>query len=310
MRSRAKNRKRRWLQIVEFGAVYSLYLVVRVLPMVMLRPLVIAVGNLAYVFLVARRRIAVENIRRALGVDQGTARQIARQSFSAFLLTSVPEVVKMGRHLTADDSLDWLRRRDPGAEALFSKAKVLHEETGGCIFVTPHFGNWELLPHLAATVGIPLAITIRPLDNVYLERLLERHRNATGQEFINRRNAIMRLDCALANGRSVALLPDQHVIKGVPVDFFGRPAATSPFPALLAIHHQRPIVVVACYRTGSLRFSGHVGDPIWPQAAASEKAEIKRLTGTVNRAMEEVIRQHPEQYVWMHRRWKLERSAG
>jgi KDO2-lipid IV(A) lauroyltransferase len=305
VRSRVMNRKGRLLQIVEFGAVYSLYLVVLVLPMVMLRPLVAAAGNLAYVLLVARRRVAIENIRRALGVDQGTARRIARQSFGAFLLTSVPEVVKLRRHLTAEDAHEWLRRRDPGAEALFSKAKVLHEETGGCIFVTPHFGNWELLPYLAATVGIPLAITIRPLDNVYLERLLERHRNATGHEFINRRNAIMRLDRALANGRSVALLPDQHVIKGVPVDFFGRPAATSPFPALLAIHHQRPIVVVACYRTGSLRFRGYVGDPIWPQPASSEKAEVERLTQVVNRAMEDVIREHPEQYVWMHRRWKL-----
>ncbi len=304
MPNRVINPKGRWLQIVEFVAVYSLYLVVQVLPMVLLRPLVAAVGDLAYVLLAARRRIAIENIRIALGVDQGAARRIARLSFRAFLLTSVPEVVKMRRHLTADDAREWLRRRDPEAEALFSKAKVLHEETGGCIFVTPHFGNWELLPYLAATVGIPLAITIRPLDNVYLERLLERHRNATGHEFINRRNAFTHLERVLENRRSVALLPDQHVIKGLPVEFFGRLAATSPIPALLAVYHQRPIVVVACFRTDSLRFGGYVGDPIWPQPAASEKAEIERLTRAVNRAMEGVIRQHPEQYVWMHRRWK------
>ncbi len=305
VRSRVINRKGRWLQIVEFSVVYSLYLVVRVLPMVMLRPLVAALGNLAYVLLVSRRRVAIENIRRALDVDQSTARRIARQSFSAFLLTSLPEVVKMRRHLIADDAHEWLRRRDPGAEALFLTAKALHEETSGCIFVTPHFGNWELLPYLAAAVGIPLAITIRPLDNIYLERLLERHRNATGHEFFDRRNALMRLEGALESGRSVALLPDQHVIGGIPVDFFGRLAATSPIPAVLAIHHQRPIVVVACYRIGSLRFGGHVGDPIWPQPASDEKNEIMRLTRAVNRAMEEVIRQHPGQYVWMHRRWKL-----
>jgi KDO2-lipid IV(A) lauroyltransferase len=292
------------LQIVEFAAVYSLYLLVRVLPMVMLRPLVAAIGNLAYILLVARRRVAVENIRRALGVDPRTARRIARRSFGAFLLTSVPEIVKMRRHLVADDAREWLRRRDPAAEALFSKARALHEESGGCVFVTPHFGNWELLPYLAATVGIPLAITVRSLDNVYLERLLERHRKATGHEFFDRRNALMRLDRALESGRSVALLPDQHVIKGVPVDFFGRPAATSPFPALLAIQHRKPIVLVACYRTGPLVFGGHVGDPIWPRPEGDEKDEVERLTRAVNLAMEDVIRKHPEQYVWMHRRWK------
>jgi len=302
--------KSRWLQIVEFGAIYCLYLLVRLLPMALLRPLVAAAGDLAYALLPGRRRIAVENIRKTLGVDPGSARRIARLSFRAFLLTSVPEVVKLRRHLIADDAADWLRRRNPGEELLFSKAKVIHDETGGCIFVTPHFGNWELLPYLAAIVGIPLAIAIRPLDNIYLERLLERSRKATGHQFVNRRNALMRLQRALADKRSVALLPDQHVFKGMPVDFFGRPAATSPIPALLAVRHQRPIVVVACYRTGSLRFGGHVGEPIWPQEAAGEKAEIERLTRAVNRAMEEVIRQHPEQYVWMHRRWKLVRSAG
>jgi KDO2-lipid IV(A) lauroyltransferase len=75
-------------------------------------------------------------------------------------------------------------------------------------------------------------------------------------------------------------------------------------PALLALYHHRPIVVVACFRLRDGRFGGHVGEPIWPLEGRSEKAEVLCLTEAMTKAMEVVIRAHPEQYFWMHNRWK------
>ena len=81
---------------------------------------------------------------------------------------------------------------------------------------------------------------------------------------------------------------------------------TTPIPAVLAVTHRRPVVVVSCFRNRhTMDFEGFVSDPIWPAAHyTSEKAEIIRITEAIHREMEIVIRRHPEQYLWMHDRWK------
>ena len=296
---------RRVLEAAEFIAVWGLYVLVRILPMGIVERTTRLLGDLAFLVLRGRRRIAIENVRRALGgLNPPRIRAIARGSFRSFLLTAMPEMTKLRPYLSLPGARSWLHLRAPELEAMFERARLLHEEARGCIFVTPHFGNWELLPDVAAVVGIPLAVVVRPLDNRYLERLLARSRRTTGQVFVAKRNALLALQQHLASGRSVGMLPDQATYKGIPVEFLGRPAWTTPVPALLALHQLKPLVVVACFRTGTLRFGGFLSEPIWPGPHQSEKAEVVRLTTLMNHAMEGVIRAHPEQYLWMHNRWK------
>lgn len=254
------------LQLLQFLPVSLLLFVTRFLPMWMLRPVATVVADGAFMVLGRRRRIALNNLRLALGgsLSPGEIEITARVSFRSFALTSMPEVVKLRPHLIGPDARAWLDRRAPEANEVFSRAKALHEKSGGCVFVTPHLGNWELLPYIAAVVGIPLAVVVRPLDNPYIERLLARARAETGQIFLAKKFAMMQLQQQLARGRSVAVLADQSTVKGVAVDFFGRTALTTPVPSLLAIRRQRPIVVVACVRTAPLRFAGVLGEPIWP----------------------------------------------
>jgi KDO2-lipid IV(A) lauroyltransferase len=294
--------------ILEAAGVAALRILVplaRLLPMAVVEPLARTLGGIVFVGLPARRRIALENVRRALPrLGESEVRAIARESFGSFLLTAMPELAKLRPRLTSPQARTWLHGRAPELEGTFQRARLLHESARGCVFVTPHFGNWELLADVAAVVGIPLAVVIRPLDNRRLDALLGRSRSATGQIFVAKRNALLALQQHLAAGRSIGMLPDQATYRGIPVEFLGRPAWTTPVPALLAIYQQRPIVVVACFRTDRLRFGGHVGEPIWPAPHSSEKAEVIRLTGLMSRAMEEVVRAHPEQYLWMHNRWK------
>jgi KDO2-lipid IV(A) lauroyltransferase len=113
------------------------------------------------------------------------------------------------------------------------------------------------------------------------------------------------LERTLQQGKSIGLLPDQSSRQGIPVDFFGRKAWTTPAPALLSVLYKRPIVVVACCRKeNGYDFEGVVSDPIWPGTFQSEKEEIFRLTGEMNRRMETIVRRYPEQYFWVHDRWK------
>lgn len=305
LRARTARGVRTGVHLAQFGGVSAVVGFARWLPTPIVTTATAALASVAFAFLRSRRRIAIDNVRHALGpaLGDGEIRRIARSSFTSFLLTAMPEAAKLRPHLTSADARGWLQQRSPELVAMFERAKNLHDSTGGCIFVTPHLGNWELLPDVAAAVGIRLAIVARHLENPYLERMLRASRASTGHVLLARRQALMPLEHALRRGHSVGLAPDQATIRGIPAPFFGRPAFTTPIPALLAVRESRPIVVVACIRTRATRFDGYLGEPIWPREG-NDRAEVIRLTEELNRAMEGVIRAHPEQYLWMHNRWK------
>jgi KDO2-lipid IV(A) lauroyltransferase len=119
-------------------------------------------------------------------------------------------------------------------------------------------------------------------------------------------NAMFALERILRKGRSVGMLPDQSTGRGLRVQFFGESATVTPIPAVLALRHSRPVVVVAACRTDDpYFFEGFVSDPIWPDTnGVDERSEIIRITREINLKMEEIIRRFPEQYLWMHNRWK------
>ena len=297
--------KSKLLKLIEFSAVYTLISAVRITPMSCIRVISSVLGALFFDLSPKRRRIATGNITAAFGDDKTTAeiRKIASDSFRSFFLTFL-EIIKFQHLFDSDDAAHRIKNTADDLEALFQKAKAIHDESKGCIFVTPHLGNWEVLPRVSRLVGIPLVVIARPLDNEYLNDLLLKKRAASGQIIMPKRNSFFALQETLKKGKSIGLLPDQSTMKGIMVDFFGRKATATPVPALLAISHRRPIVVVACCRKDGGRFEGFVSDPIWPKDYESEKAEIFRLTQEMNRNMEFIIRKYPGQYLWMHNRWK------
>lgn len=298
-------KKGKFLKIVEYLSVYSLILLSGAAPLGLIRLISAFLGHILYIFVPRRRNIALENLRHAFKGAKGEReiRGIALRSFKSFFLTFL-EVAKFRGIYTSPGAIEKMREAAEGLDELFHKAKRIHDESGGCLFVTPHIGNWELLPHVSAAVGIPLVIVARPTDNEYLEKLIYRNRAASGQVIIPKKNAFFALQKVLRAGKSIGMLPDQSTAKGILADFFGRKATTTPVPALLAIGHNRPIVVVACCRKDDYRFEGFVCDPIWPRKSENEKEEIFRLTREMNRNMEEIIRKYPGQYLWMHNRWK------
>ena len=200
-----------------------------------------------------------------------------------------------------------------GAEEMFEKVRAVHEDAGGCVFVVPHLGNWECLAHAGALAGIPLTIPVRPLDNRKLEALLYEMRASSGQEILAKKNAFFHLREALRKGRSVAILADQNAGgEGIDAPFFGKPARTTPAPAALAFLYNRPIVLISCLRKGDgRRYEILLSEPIAPDMdAQSAKGEIERLTRVVNEETENFIRKGPEQYLWIHDRWKLTKKVG
>jgi KDO2-lipid IV(A) lauroyltransferase len=303
----AKRRKKKGKpsQILEYLGVSVLLLLARLVPLRVGELVSEILGGVLYALLPRRRSIALDNVRKAFPNSKALDhRRVARQSFSHFVLTGF-ESLRSQQILKDRDTFEKLAIVSEALADLLQKARRIHEEAKGCIFVSPHLGNWELLPHVTSVVGIPVVVVVRPLDNDYLEKSLYRKRAASGQIIIPKRNALFVLQMSLQRGKSIALLPDQGTGQGIPVPFFDREAFTTPVPAMLAIMYHRPIVVVACCRSvDSRRFEGVVSDPIWAGEYSSEKEEIRRLTARMNREMESIIRMYPEQYFWMHDRWK------
>ena len=308
--ARKRPKKGKWLQLLEYGVSWLLIVATQSLPFFMVRGLGSLLGGLAYRLAGRRRRIAQENLRHAFGAEKSPREleRIARKSFDSFFLTFL-EIIKFRKFLRDPKRIMELANESEGIESLLQRVREIHEQSGGCIFVTPHLGNWEVLPHASAYIGVPLVVVARPLDNPYLEKLIYSDRTATGQMLIPKRNALFMLQKTLHKGKSIGLLADQSTRGAISVDFFGRQATTTPLPAVLATSYRRPIVVVACCRaTSGKGFVGFMSEPIWPGEYRSEKEEIYRLTEATNRAMESIIRQRPEQYLWMHNRWKVYRN--
>ena len=301
-----RSKKGKTLQVVEYIAVYTLLVFCRITPLKIIHLISSLLGNLFYLLVPRRRKIAVDNLKHAYAgeKDDKEIRKIARMSCISFFLTFL-EGSKFQAALKSDSVQDDLRKASLALDELFQKAKRIHDDSKGCIFVTPHIGNWELLPHVSSVVGIPLVVVVRPLDNIYLEKLIYKKRAGSGQVIIPKKNAMFTLQKTLQHGESIGMLPDQSTMRGISVDFFGRKATTTPVPAILSIAYKRPIVVVACCRSrDGYSFEGIVSDPVSPGEYRSEKEEIFRLTEEVNKNMELIIRKYPEQYLWMHNRWK------
>ncbi len=309
-RRRSKDKGPLWRNL-EFFALLPFLHLIRMLPLGACRALA-ALGAEGVLLLVPRRRrIAMTNLEIAFPeMPETERRRIVRASCRSFILTGL-EGIKYLRGFDAARGREEARRMVEGLDALLQRARRIHEESGGCIFVTPHLGNWELLAHASALAGIPLTVTVRPLDNPRLERRLFGLRARSGQQILSKRNAFGALREALRKGRSVAILADQHAgVRGVDVPFFGKPASTTIAPATLALHFGRPIVVVACLRREGGGYEALVGEPIRPDPEAGARGEIERLTAALTREIEDIVRKHPEQYLWMHDRWKLEKLWG
>jgi len=174
------------------------------------------------------------------------------------------------------------------------------------ILVTSHHGNWEIGGYLMGLVGIPSYAIARVLDNPYLEKFLLDFRERTGQKILAKKGDFELIEEVLSKGGKLATLADQDAgPKGVFVDFFGRPASTHKAVAFLALEYKVPMLVVGTPRVGKpLHYRIEIEDIIHPDEYLERPDGCKALTERFTRALERIIRRHPEQYLWLHRRWK------
>ena len=196
-----------------------------------------------------------------------------------------------------------------GAENFFEAL----ESGGGVIFTTGHCGTWELLSARLPIARVPLTTAARRLDDPRLDRLVTAMRSRFGTEIILRGPAAgKQMVRALAGNRVAALLIDQDIrgIPGVFVPFFGRPAWTPSGGAMLAIRRGCPVVPGFIHRRADGTHKAEIHPPLPIPIGGSLEDRVEELTAAATAVIEGQIRAHPEQWVWMHRRWRTQPEAS
>jgi KDO2-lipid IV(A) lauroyltransferase len=252
------------------------------------------------------RAIAERNVARAFGPDLSprARRRLVRATFARFG-EALTELLLFPR-ISRSGPQRWAEVRG------FEHLRAALDEGRGVLVTSGHFGNWELVALVQALLGVPMALVARPLDNPWLDRWLGRLRMLGGNRVVPKSRALRDVMPALRRGEAVALVTDQNVRGkgGVFVEFFGRPASTSPALGLLAVKHGSPIVPVFSLPLGGGRHRIEYEEPIRPRPdAADRRAEAERLTREAAARLEARVRRHPELWLWMHERWRT-RPAG
>lgn len=276
---------------------------------------------LLYRYVPSRRRVALENLTAAypeLQADPARAHKLVQAMYRHFIRAAIEALILARKlHVRNWRSFAVLRAAQglPGA---------MLDQDRPALLVTAHFGNWELSGYATGAMGFRTYAIARVLDNPYLERFVRRLRQSTGQTLIAKKDDFDRLTTVLRAKGKVATLADQDAgPRGVFVDFFGRPASTHKAVALMAIEFDAVLVVLGVPRVDrsahpagppmpgleSVFYSVETEDVIDPREYAGQPDAVRTITARYTAALERLIRRHPEQYFWLHRRWKHQPKA-
>lgn len=176
----------------------------------------------------------------------------------------------------------------------------------GIIFLTAHFGNWELGSFAHGVYGYPCNFVVREMDNPLMDRLINGYRCASGGHAIEKREFARKTLRAFERNEAVGILMDQNMLagEGTFVDFFGLPASTTTGPARVARKTGAPIILGLVIWDSKLKKYRLRFDRIdWIKVQDPEK-EIEMNTANFTRRIEDYIRRYPDQWLWVHRRWK------
>ena len=294
--------RRAWLDYLVYLLVRSLVAFAQMLSIEQSYALARFLGWVLYHADKRHRQVGLDNLKQAYGdaMSEEERDQVVRGVYRHFC-TMLIEILHLPRKLHLTNWRDWF--------VIKGHAHLLDHFMSGkrpLIFLTGHYGNWEMAGYVFGMFGFPTVSVARTLDNPYLERFLRSFRQRTGQQLIPKTGGFDQMVEVLQNNRALSFLADQDAgQRGVYVDFFGRPASTHKAIALLAIEHQAPVVVGVARRIGpGFRYEFLCEDFIDPTTLEGTADDVRLLTQRYTSALERLIRQDPTQYLWLHRRWK------
>ncbi len=257
-------------------------------------------GGLAYYILPRDRHRALEHLQIAFSgeKDRAERQRIARGCFENLGRNAV-EVVNLSRIRKDIDHRVTILGREHLDNAM--------AQGKGVLWITAHLGNWELMACAMAHAGYPVNVVARKIYDERLNRLLLKYREEASVRVILRDSASAgrQILQALKKGEILGMLIDQDTkVKGVMADFFGRKANTPSGPAALAVRRSVPVVAGFIHRVSNRDHRIEILPKIEVQKTDDPQRDMVENTERFNHVIEEQIRRHPRQWVWVHRRWR------
>lgn len=260
-------------------------------------------GRLFYYLDRRHREIALSNLEAALGREK-TEKERKRIALGSFenLGRSVAEICRFQR---AEKSELQKRMEVEG----WDHYRAALDQGKGVICLTAHFGNWELAPACLSFHHSQMYIVARALDNPYLNRMLNAWRERNGNRILNKKTAADEIVRLLRKGETVGFLLDQNTARkeAVFVDYFGAPAATHKGLAVLALRTGAPVLPAFIIR----REEGHrlvIEKPLEPVRTGRLQDDVYETTALFTQKIESYVRRYPDQWLWVHRRWKTKKA--
>lgn len=294
------NKKRiikRLRHFLEYVSIKLLSAVFMIIPLKLVYLIARMLGIFTYHVIRIRRDVTMENLRNSLG-EKFSKKELEKIACEAYVNIGITFMEMLIVHRFKEHILEMVDVSD----SYILKRNI--EKGQGVIVVSCHFGSWELIGAAIAALSIPMTVVVKRLSNPYIDNMIYQLRTGFGNTIINYGASVKHIVRALRNNEVIGLISDQDAGReGIFVDFFGRKASTPRGAAQLALKYKAPIVVAMALRTGNGKYKS-----IFKKITVNENDTIEAVTQKYTTVMEDIIRQYPEQYFWMHRRWKTEEA--
>ena len=285
---------------LEYALAWLLIRGIGVLPRPLARAAGITLGQLVYLFHSKLRRVGMRNLQ--LVFPEKTTRE--RKKILRGVFTS------LGRQLGEVCLFPRYTRENVTQVVVYSGFENFEQAEArgkGVLYLTAHLGGWELSAFSHSLHGHPLHVVMRGMDNPYLDRFVQRMRTMHGNSAVDKDNFVRGLLSAMKAGETVGILMDTNMTppQGVFVDFFGIPACTASGLARIALRTDAAVV------PGFTIWDRELGKYVLRFEAAlklirtgDEEADIVANTAMFTKMIEDYVRRYPDQWLWVHRRWK------
>ena len=281
------------------SSIHAFFIVLGLIPRPLSRRCGNVIGQVWYLVDRRRRNIAMDNLHRAFANEKSEKeiRRLAKKVFGNIsqILFEVGWALRLshdefGRYFHIEGMTNYLNAREKGK---------------GVLVLTAHMGNWELLPIISAMTGKTVSIVYRPLDFSPLDQFFIDCRSRFGDKVLARSEALKKIVRRIKRGEAIAMLMDQNVAwhKGVFVDFFDHRACTGKFMAHLALKTGAAVVPLFIARDKD-GYKAEFGPEVSLIHTGDKTRDIEENTQQYNHIIEAFIRRYPDQWFWVHRRWK------
>jgi KDO2-lipid IV(A) lauroyltransferase len=285
---------------LEYAAAWPFLKIIGILPRAFARAFAIAIAQLVYLLHFRLRQVGMRNLAMAFPEKtQAEHKRILRGVFTS-LGRQLSELCQFPRYTL--ENIDQVVVYDglENYERAYARGK-------GVLFLTGHFGGWELSAFAHSIHGHWVNVVMRPMDNPYLDRLLQQYRTMYGNKVVPKDDFVRGLLAAMKAGETVGILMDTNMTppQGVFVDFFGIPACTASGLARIALRTDAAVVPGFTIWDESLgKYRLRFDPAVELVQTGNLEADIVANTQKFTKVIEEYVRKYPQQWLWVHRRWK------